>query len=399
MRNKFLKLTAISSLAVFGFSSNALAFDEQDFAKKLSASISLLASTNVTFENVVKKGKTITLSGMSIPANTNEIAKSILDNSITFYGIKETKNGAYTAKSAEFENIDFTYNDINVKIDDIEIKDILISADPVNNVVENLLLYRKMSTGEISVSVGDKEAFKIDSILFANVPNKDKSEFTSEYEVNGIYGDLSLIPEEEARLALASVGLTTIEGRMDGDFFWSVDDGRAIANEMSIDLKNIGKLDITLDFLGYTLDMIKSLQVMNQDLITLDPASPEHEAKSMEMAMSMVSKMSLNEVAINFDDDGITNKILDMVAAQQGTNKEEMIVGLAMMASIFSAELKMPQLQEQIKTAITTYLNDPKTIEIKANPSEAVPLMTFMALAPNPPALIAALNLSILANQ
>ncbi|MCF6321832.1 MAG: hypothetical protein L3J32_08715 [Rhizobiaceae bacterium] len=102
---------------------------------------------------------------------------------------------------------------------------------------------------------------------------------------------------------------------------------------------------------------------------------------------------------MRFDDYWITDKALDFAAKEQGTDKEELISGLSIMAPAILAQFNMPELQEQVSAAISSYLKNPKNIEIKAAPSAPTPIMTFVALASNPASLIEALNVSISANK
>ncbi len=393
------QVATLSTLITLSLSTSAFAIDVQDFSNKLSATLELMSSTKISFNNVEQKGNDIIITGIDIPTIKGEPVDILEDLEIIFENVKENKNGSYSAKNAQFRNIDYSDDGINIKVNDIVFSDILISADPMDNIVETMMIYKEFSAGPLIISKDEIKYFEIESFFFKNKPNSDKSVFMSNFEVNGIYSDLSKIEEEEARVGLAAIGLNEIDGQIKGSSSWSLNDGRSVIDELSIDFKNIGRLNITIDLVGYTLAVAEKMYKTQQEMIEIDPTSPEYEAKSMEMLMSIAAQLSFNEFSIRFDDDGISNKAIDLIAAQQGANREQFIAGLVMMAPAFLAEFNMPELQAQVSKALSTYLNDPNNIEIKAAPTNPTPIMAFVALANNPPALLELLNLDINANQ
>ncbi len=399
MKINKLAFTTIALITSLSFPLSALALDARDFADKLSANINVNGGFEIIFNSATLDGDTITLSDWSMPALGNSRAAQILNTPIIFYGVKEIENGGYSAKSAKFENIDYTDDGVNIKVNDILFEKILVPANPEEDILASMMLYQKFSTGSISVAINGEEVASISSIITTNEPNDDKTIFLSMFEINDIFGDLSKIEEEAARVGLAAVGLNAIEGRIYGDAIWTLENGRIKMDELSFDFKNIGKLDMGMDFSGFTIEMVKDLQSVNKEMAKLDPSSQEYEAKSMEMLMSMAERLSFNEFSISFTDDGITTKILDLVAAKQGTTRDEMVPGLAMMAPMFLADFDVPELQSQVGKAVGAYLTDPKNIGVKVKPENSTPIMAFVALANNPPALLDLLNINVSANQ
>ncbi len=399
MRMNKLAFATIIGVASLSFPLSALALDARDFADKLSIALSAGAGMNIEFKNASVDGNTITLSDWSSPDTAYSKGVAMANTPIVFFDVKETNNGGYSAKRAEFKDIDFTDDDLNFKVNDITVHNILVPVDAEKDLLSYMTLYDEISTGKISVSYEGEEVFKIASTRATNDSNDDRSIFSSIFEINDIFGDLSKIEDEEVRAGLTAFDMTAIEGNMFGDATWTLADGRMKVDELYIDFKNIGRLNMTMDFSGYTLEVLESMMEINKQLAGIDPASPEYEAKNMEMMMYLAAQLSFNEFAISFDDYGVTNKTLDFVAAQQGTTRDKMVPGLAMMAPMFLTQFEVPELQKQVSTAISTYLNDPKNIEIKASPQNPTPIMAFVALVNNPPALLALLNVSVLANQ
>ena len=93
-------------------------------------------------------------------------------------------------------------------------------------------------------------------------------------------------------------------------------------------------------------------------------------------------------------------QILADALASSSTSSALSIFSLVSPAiALILSEFDMPALQSQAREAIKTYLNDPQNIIISATPATSTPIMAFIALASNPPALLELLNISVLANQ
>lgn len=392
------QIIAISTVATFSFAAPAFAIDAQDFADKLSETVSLMTSTQVNFNNVEVKGDNVIVKGINIPELTNDASKPLIESTIIFEGVTENGDGSYSIENASFEDINYIGDDVNIKVNDISLSKILISANPLENILDTMKVYQEFKTGSILISYEDDEYVKVDSVTASIIPTDD-IDFVSQFAINGLYIDLTKIDDEEAEEVFSKLGVNAIDGNIIAQSTWTTSNGRITIDEFSIDLKNIGRLNITMELLGYTLDVVKNVYTAQKQLLEIDPSSAEYEAKTMEMLMSIVSELSFVDFSFSFADGGITNKAIDYIAAEQGSDRKQFVDGISAMAPALLAEFNVPDLQAQVGEAVSVYLNDPQNFEIKVAPSNPAPLMAFMALASNPPALLAMINLSIKANQ
>jgi len=241
--------------------------------------------------------------------------------------------------------------------------------------------------------------FRIDNAVVTSTFNEDQSVNTGTYEVGGIYGDLSQIDDPGAEAQLAGFDLSEINARMAGAFSWDLNSGRVVVEESSISIENIGKLDITFDISGYDLEVVKQMQQASKDLVGVDPESPEYQARGLQIVMGLVTKLSLNEVGVRFDDDSITAKALAMMSEQAGIADKQMIAGLAAMIPAKLAGMAPPELIEQVVAAMSDFLKTPQSIEIRAQPEVPLAFLSLMGAAKDPVALIDLLNVSVVANQ
>jgi len=394
-----LRFTTVSLMAAIAFPAAALALNPQDFADKLSQTILDQAAVEITFNSATAEGDTIILSDWNIPALGKSKAAQILDRTLTFTGVSETADGGYTAQQASVDDIDFTKDDVNLVLRNVVFNNISLPGDPANDVLGSMLISQGMSAGPLVVNIGGTDVFRIDSIATSSIINADQSAVDGSYKVTGIYGDLSQVNERDAKQILTVFGITELNARMDGSFSWNLDDGNLIVNESSITIDNIGKLNVTLNLLGYTLDVVKQLQASNKELAGVDPTSSEYQTRSLQMLMGVVTRLSFNGFGLRFDDDSITDKVIAMLGEQNGMSRQDMIDAVSALAPAMMADVAPPELIKQVVDGVTSFIKSPQSIEIVSRPKAPLPFLSIMTAAQDPSAVLDMLNVSVQANQ
>ena len=219
----------------------------------------------------------------------------------------------------------------------------------------------------------------------------------SDYLISGIYGDVSKIEDNDAQEVFATLELSEINASMEGHATWTMADGRLSMPQSFISVENIGRLNIGIDLLGYTLAMIEKGQEMNKIAANADP--DQAEMMAMQMLMGMAADLSFGSFSVRFDDDSLTNKMLDFIGQEEGMSRKGIISTVAEVLPAMLAEFEIPELEAEITDAVVSFLMDPQSLEIKASPAEAVPLMAIMAVAQNPSLAQSMLNVRVIANQ
>ncbi|TIX49334.1 MAG: hypothetical protein E5V33_30185, partial [Mesorhizobium sp.] len=148
----------------------------------------------------------------------------------------------------------------------------------------------------------------------------------------------------------------------------------------------------------YTLDFIKSLQEM-QKKMAAQPEGADNSAQGMAM-LGLLQQLSFNSASIRFDDDSLTNKVLDYVGKQQGMSGKDIANQAKAIVPFGMAQLNNPELTAEVTAAVGKYLDDPKSLEISAEPPAAVPFALIMAGAmSNPLDLPKTLGVKVKANE
>ena len=92
-------------------------------------------------------------------------------------------------------------------------------------------------------------------------------------------------------------------------------------------------------------------------------ANPNKEEGVQAMGLSMmglIQQLTFNSASIRFDDAAITKRVLDYVSSQQGISGDQLALSLKGMVPLMMAQLDVPELQNQVSTAVNSYLDAPE---------------------------------------
>ena len=390
----FRALLAGAALATLA--SPAFALDGADLLTKLNATYAT-SGVSITSSNVEADGSTVTLEGVEAKAAGAEAPFKL--GTITMEGVEEDGEGGYTIETVSFEDINVTEAETTITAQDLAITGVTIPGTIVPGTLESLLMYESASAGPVSVSSKGKEVFSM-SGAETNITRMDGDaglEFDA--TLSDLKADLSSVEDPKAKETMDKLGIHSLDGKVSMSGSWELASGKLAVDEYAFDFKDIGRLNITLAFSGYTLDFMKNLQ----EALKTAEANPNKEEANAAMGMSMmglVQQLTFNSASISFEDASITKKLLDYAGSEQGVSGDQMAQSLKGLVPIMLAQLNMPELQNQISEAVNTYLDDPKSITISAEPKEPVPFPMIMGAAMGAPQTIPqVLGVTVTANQ
>jgi hypothetical protein len=181
---------------------------------------------------------------------------------------------------------------------------------------------------------------------------------------------------------------------------------------LSFDVGGNGDVDIRSEKIGFNVDIFYA----GKDMGTLKvgagvgeiPMALIGELQKLQttaqpdpnVIMPLVQGIQLSRVALRFEDQSITKKVLPMLAAMQGMDEATMVANTGAMLQLGLAELKNPAFTQKAVEAVNAYLKDPRSLTILAKPAQPVSVMQLMSLDPaNPGAAIDQLGVTISAND
>ena len=276
------------------------------------------------------------------------------------------------------------------------------ATDPMASMV---VAYDRMELASMSVDVGGKRAFALEGLGFEmTAPESGRPmEFSGAAEKFSF--DLTLIDDPQYKGIVQALGYDTVNGYLEMAGSWQPEDGRWSLSQYDVSFENVGTFGTTLDFGGFTPDVVKSIRDLSAKMAE---AGDGADSTASQMAMlGLLQQVTFNSVSLRFDDASLTNKAIGLVAQMQGQKPAD-IVNMAKASVPFAMmTLNSPDLTAEVSSAVNTYLDDPKSIEIATEPDAPVPFAMIMATAMSNPndvsvtanALWKMLGLKVRANQ
>ena len=388
--------TLLAGAALATLASPAFALDGADLLAKLNATYAT-SGVSISSSNIAVDGSTVTLEGTEMKATGSP--KPFQLGTVTMEGVEEDGDGGYTIDTVSFQDVNVTEEETTVSAKDLALSGVTIPGTVVPGTLESLLMYESATSGPVNVTAKGKEVVSM-SGMEANIKRMDGDagiEFDA--TLSDLKADLTSVEDPKAKDALAKLGMQTLDGEISMTGSWELASGKFAIDEYTFDFKDVGRLNLALEFSGYTLDFLKGMQ----EAIKAAEANPNKEEANAAMGMSMmglVQQLTFNSASISFEDASITKKLLDYAGGEQGVSGDQMAQSLKGLVPIMLAQLNMPELQNQIAAAVNTYIDDPKSITISAEPKEPVPFPMIMGAAMGAPNTIPqVLGVTVTAND
>lgn len=395
---KFTKIIApLVALPALVSPAFAQAVDPQDFADTITK-LFARAEFQLTFDSVSMTGNDITLSGVNAAPKGERLVDFDVD--MVFTNVQPSDDGGYTADTGSIDELFFEEDDISLSVSDMIWEGVYLNAEIPDDPVALAQLPTRYAMGPLSVVVEGNEVLRIASMEGYSQPTDDGTVVNGGYAVEGIVADLSLVEEEDRNAAemLQRFGLTTLEMRMSFDSYWAVEEGKIGLSDFTLDVTNIGQLGFMIDVLGYDEDLIRRMYDMQEAAAN----GVMDEEFALAQMMAMANDLFLDRFSLRFDDDGVTDKLLDLAAEEEDMPRGAMTIGFAAMLPVMAAEFGVSdELQNALLQATTAYVTDPQSFEIRFEPVKPIRFSRIAEAVEDEdaPALLEMLNPSVTANQ
>lgn len=405
-----LRLMLLASLASTALTVPALALDAQAFIDRVTE-ISRHNGFEMDFGPARLDGDTVTVDGVTIGVIGEEGEPVAFDTQIVFSGVTEEGDGSYRAEAVSIPDIDTEFTDdegadIRVTAGDIRADGLYFPAAEAMSPVMAMQLATSMSAGPVSVSRDGVEIFSIESTHYhaefspaqgsAELDNVD-----TDFAMTGIKVDLSSMSEEDPETAavIEQLGLITIAGSITQTASWRAEDGRILMDEFLFDFEDVGALGLTAELTGFTPATLEQLDALQQQAMASGELSDEQGQALMMSSMAVMQGVNIVKASIRYDDASLAGNLLDFFASESGASRADFVAGIKAMLPSILAEAGIPPLVDLAMPALSAFLDDPQSIELKVAPPSPVSLLVLMAAAANPAGLIPALGLALEANS
>ena len=408
-----VRLMLLSGVATAALMGPAMALDAQTFVDRV-AEVYKVIGYDFQFGPATLDGDTVTVDGVTVGLTSGGaemgMEPMVFDAEITFSGVAEGADGSYTVESVTIPDVDTEFASKpepvgHVTLSDIRADGLYLPAGDTIPAVAILQLVESISTGALLVTRNGEEVFSIDSMEATSTFNPaqgsaDLVDVSSVLAISGISVDLSTVAEDdaEAGAVIEALGLTSIQGNITQDLTWSMADGHMVVNEFLFDFADIGALDITADVTGLTPTVLDDIYAMQASMVPEGEMTEEQAQAQMMQGMALMQGVSIVGASVRYDDASIAGKLLDFYAASSGTDRATFVAGLKTVLPVIIGESGIPALTDIVVPAVSTFLDDPQSLEVKVAPPSPTSVLVLMGAAANPAGLITALGLAIEAN-
>ncbi len=337
----------------------------------------------------------VTLQGVSIKPAAEKEALPIGD--VKLEGVT-ADNGGFDIATVSTSAFEHSKDGVTLDLSPFVIHDMKVPADGSTDPLGSMLMYKSAELSNMTVKVGDKTAFSMDGLALQITPPADGKALDFTANTEKFTADLSLVDDPKSKEAIEALGYQNISGNIDMAGSWQPSDGKLELSKYDISVENAGTLGMTFDLGGYTVDFVKSMQAMQKQLAA-QPEGADKSAQGMAM-LGLLQQLSFNGASIRYEDDSLTGKVLDYVGKQQGMSGKDVANQAKAIVPFGMAQLNNPELTAEVSSAVNTFLDDPKSLEVSAEPPSSVPFALIMAGAmSNPLDLPKTLGVKVKANQ
>ncbi|WP_337266630.1 DUF945 family protein [Oryzifoliimicrobium ureilyticus] len=397
MKFSHINYVLLLSATTSAFAGQALALDGQDLLNKINASYGKQGAT-LSAGKIEVQGNTIVLKGLQAKPAGDEAPLNVGD--VTLSDVQENADGGYRVGKASFPEFGFLQDGVNAKISGFEMGDIAIPGDPNKEGIDGFFYARSIKTGAASVKQADAELVSFSSLDVSSDLRSDKSGFDFSGTVADIKAKLDkIVTDPQAHDAVQKMSIQNITGNVTTKGSWDLGPGTIDLSSLAFSFNNVGKLDISLKFSGYTLAFLKSLQETTEQAKQNANQGEAQQALGMAM-LGLMQQLTLDSARIRFDDASITKRALDYAGSMQNVSGQQMAASIKGIVPLMMGQLNMPDLQNAVSAAVNTYMDDPKSFTVAVAPPKPVPLPTIMGAAMGAPNTIPnVIGLKISANS
>lgn len=373
----------------------ALAQDVTAIADRLKANL-VDQGIDIGWSNITGDASEMILEGVTVkPAGE---AQSLPIGNVTLSDVEETDGGGFYIGTLATQPFSRTEDGMTLDMSEFVITGMNVPGPNSTDPLDAIMLYEGAELDSMTVQAGGKTAFSLNGLAFEMTRPEDGKpmEFTGAAEK--FTADLSLVEDPQSKAVIDALGYGNISGFLEVAGSWHPQNGELSLSQYDITVDNAGTLGMTFDLGGYTLDFIKSMQDMSKKMAEA-PAGADNSASGLAM-LGLMQQLSLSGATVRWDDDSLTNKVLDYLGKQQGLSGKDVANQAKAMVPIGLMQLGDPDLVAQASAAVNAYLDNPQNIEIASAPASPVPFAVIMSGAmANPASLVKTFGLKVTANQ
>ncbi|MFD1197511.1 hypothetical protein ACFQ3K_04110 [Brucella gallinifaecis] len=382
--------TALSAV----LASTAMAADANAVAERIKL-LYAQQGGELTFAEVQTDGDDVLLKGATIKLPTvSDNATPVGD--VKLENVQDSPEGGYSIEKVSIADMDFpatgqSKND-KASIKGISMENVILPSEQAKDALEKMVFYDKMKIDEVAVGTPGTDGVLIKGVeVSLNSANKAEK---IDYALT--IANIDAAFEKNDKNPLAPLDMHTLNGSISSRGSWQPASGNATLDQFEINADKLGKIDLTGSIDGYDLAFVEAVQKTQANMAKADA---DHDAAGLAL-LGLAEQLSLKNLTIRFDNETLTQKLLDYYGKQQGADGKQLGEQLKMMVPLMATQLKNPEFAQQLKAAADKYFDDPKSLTISASPDQSVSLASIVAtVSLDPTKIIPLLKIGVEANN
>ncbi len=375
------------------FGSAAMAADANAVAERIKA-LYAKQGGELSFANVQASGSDIVLQGTRIKLPTIGEKETAIGD-VTLQNVQDAPDGGYSIEQVTVPDLALageTDKNDKAEMKGLALQNVHIPSEKAKGPLDSVVMYDKLKVDEILFGTPGKDG--------ATVKGFDLSlDTTNKAEKIGYVWTIANIDatfEKGGKNPLAPLDMNTFNGSLTSKGSWSPTSGDTSLDQLELEAKELGKINITGSLGGYDLAFLEAVQKTQENM---SKADADKDAAGLAI-LGLAEQLNLKNLSIRFDNDTLTQKVLDYYAKQQGADGKQLGEQMKMMVPLMATQLKNPEFAQQLKVAADKYFTDPKSLTISASPDQPVTFASIVATASlDPTKIIQLLKISVDANN
>ncbi len=386
-----MRVLALSALLASTALSGAYAQVANEAAERLKVLMEQQGTT-LSWDSVDIDGDNAVLVGVQVEAGGQKEALGDL----TMNGISQTDDG-YRIDEVLFDSLSFGDDDGSVDIEGVEMSGVLLPNDAKLDQFGGTVFYETAEVGSVVFTQDGNEIASMEGLVTEMTAPVDGKAMEYSGSVETFSVDLSIVEDPQQAAIIKALGYEQLSGSLGFAGDWQPSDGRFTMSQFDFAIDDAGTFGITVDLGGYTPQFLASLR----DLQTQMAANPESDNSAQGLAMlGLMQQLTFHRAEISFNDDSLTNKVLEFVAQSQGAQPSDIANQAKAVVPFAMGQLGNPDLTMQATQAVSAYLDNPQSLRISAVPASPVPFALIAAAAMSAPAeLTKTLGVTVSAND
>ncbi|HHV67916.1 hypothetical protein Q5698_04250 [Brucella intermedia] len=375
------------------FGGAAMAADANAVAERIKA-LYAKQGGELSFANVQASGSDIVLQGTKIKLPTIGEKETAIGD-VTLQNVQDAPDGGYSIEQVTVPDLALageTDKNDKAEMKGLAMQNVHIPSEKAKGPLDSIVMYDKLKIDEILFGTPGKDG--------ATVKGFDLSlDTTNKAEKIGYVWTIANIDatfEKGGKNPLAPLDMNTFNGSLTSKGSWSPTSGDTSLDQLELEAKELGKINITGSLGGYDLAFLEAVQKTQENM---SKADADKDAAGLAI-LGLAEQLNLKNLSIRFDNDTLTQKVLDYYAKQQGADGKQLGEQMKMMVPLMATQLKNPEFAQQLKVAADKYFTDPKSLTISASPDQPVTFASIVATASlDPTKIIQLLKISVDANN